>query len=112
MVKIRLMRFGKKNSPAYRIVVCDSHVKSTGKHLEEIGYFNPSEAKKPFSIDKARYEEWIKLGANPSEAVLKLLSGDYKYKKYEPKSKQKAEGEKPKANQEENATTKGGETTI
>lgn len=86
MVKIRLVRTGKKNNPTYRVAVLDHHTKAQGTDpIEEIGYFNPGLKKDGFSYDKERYNHWIKQGAQPAKSVTDLISGKYKYEKYAPK---------------------------
>lgn len=74
MVKIRLTRTGKRNQPSYRIVATDSHKPRDGKCLEILGFYNPSEKKEGFQIDKERFEYWIKQGAQVTEAVRKLIN--------------------------------------
>jgi len=69
-VKIRLARFGKKDDPYYRIVVCDSRAKREGKFLEIIGNFNPKVGPK---INNDRYKFWVSVGAQPTKAVLNLI---------------------------------------
>jgi len=69
-VKIRLARFGKKNNPSYRIVVCDAREKREGKFLEIIGNYNTKSGPK---IDDKRYSYWISVGAQPTKAVLNLM---------------------------------------
>jgi small subunit ribosomal protein S16 len=71
MIKIRLTRHGKKNSPYYRIVVIDKNKKRGGEPLEVLGHWFPE--KKDFTIDKIKVEDWKKKGAKVSEAVKKLL---------------------------------------
>lgn len=74
MLRIRLMRFGKKHQPFYRIVVIPSFRKATGAYIEAIGWYNPLLPKKPkYKLNKERYDYWIKQGAKPSDAVLKLI---------------------------------------
>ncbi|HDQ88602.1 MAG TPA: 30S ribosomal protein S16 [candidate division WWE3 bacterium] len=90
-VTIRLARVGKKNSPAYKVVVSNTRSKRTGKYLDVLGFYNPSEGEKAYKIDKKKYQEWKSNGALSTEAVDKLLEGTYEYKVYAPK---KAKGEK------------------
>ncbi len=71
MVTIRLARFGRKKGPFYRIVVLDSTKKTAGANIEVLGYWNP--AKKDFKIEKPKFDEWIKKGAQVSAAVKNLL---------------------------------------
>jgi len=75
MLRIRLARFGKKHQPFYRVVVIESSKKRDGSYVESLGWYNPLEkdSSKAWSIKKEKYEEWLKKGAKPSEAVLKLM---------------------------------------
>lgn len=84
-VKIRLAKFGKRHAPSYRVVVTHTRTKRNGKYLEIIGHFNPSDPTKDLVLDKEKYDEWVKKGAQQTEAVKKLYDGTYEYKKYEPK---------------------------
>jgi small subunit ribosomal protein S16 len=90
-VTIRLARVGKTNAPSYKVVVSNTKTKRTGKYLDVLGYYNPSEGEKAYSLDKEKFQEWKNKGALSTEAVDKLLEGTYKYKVYAPK---KAKGEK------------------
>ena len=88
-VKIRLSRTGKRNAPSYRIVAVDSRSPRDGRPLEILGHYNPSMIPPSFAVEKERLEYWQSVGAQMSEAVEKLLKGEYEYKKYEPKAKEK-----------------------
>jgi small subunit ribosomal protein S16 len=72
MVKIRLARFGKKGQPIYRIVVIESGKKRDGKYLEAIGFYNPNPDPPLIKIDKPRYLDWLKKGAQPTTTVANL----------------------------------------
>ncbi len=85
-VKLRLSRVGKRNAPAYRIVAADSRAPRDGRHIEIIGYFNPAEGKEVFEYNKERYKYWLSVGAQPTEAVKKLVAGDYEYEVYDPEA--------------------------
>ncbi len=75
MLSMRLMRFGAKKKPSYRIVVMDSRTPRDGKVLEEVGLYHPIEvAGKQVSIKGERVQEWIGKGATPSAMVRKLLN--------------------------------------
>lgn len=100
-VTIRLARIGKKNAPAYKIVVANTRDKRNGRFLDVLGYFNPSEGEKNQRIDKEKYDAWKAKGALSTDAVEKLIAGTYKYKVYNPNGKAKkaeAEGEKGEEN--------------
>jgi small subunit ribosomal protein S16 len=84
-VKIRLKRMGKIRAPHYRIVVVDSRKKRDGKVIEEIGLYHPKEEPSYISVVSDRAQYWLGVGAQPSEAVAKLLkiTGDWqKFKGY------------------------------
>jgi len=73
MVRIRLRRQGLKRQPTYRIVVTDQHRARNGRYLENIGYYNPRTrpATEVIAEDRALY--WLSVGAQPSDAVRRLL---------------------------------------
>jgi len=78
-VKIRLKRLGKVRVPQYRIVVVDSRKKRDGKVIEEIGKYHPKEDPSYISVVSERAQYWLGVGAQPSDAVAKLLriTGDW-----------------------------------
>ena len=78
-VKIRLKRLGKVRVPQYRIVIVDSRKKRDGKVIEEIGKYHPKEDPSYISVVSDRAQYWLGVGAQPSEAVAKLLkiTGDW-----------------------------------
>ncbi|HVF06272.1 MAG TPA: 30S ribosomal protein S16 [Frankiaceae bacterium] len=71
--KIRLMRLGKMRSPYYRVVVVDSRTKRDGRSIETIGKYHPKEEPSFIDIDGERALHWLKVGAQPTEAVEALL---------------------------------------
>ncbi len=75
MVKIRLSRKGKRNSPFYHIVAVDENKKRDGAVLEKVGTYDPAkkEANKKATVDMAIYNKWIKLGAQPTETVVQIV---------------------------------------
>ncbi|HEX2240833.1 MAG TPA: 30S ribosomal protein S16 [Actinomycetota bacterium] len=73
MVKIRLMRVGKKKQPTYRVVVADSRSPRDGRIIEAIGHYQPRLEPSGVSIDNDRALYWLTRGAQPSGAVRKLL---------------------------------------
>jgi small subunit ribosomal protein S16 len=97
MVKIRLTRTGRKNAPSYRIIAIDSRAKRDGKYLERLGFFNPSENPDNVVFNKERYDYWVSVGAEATDAVKKLVSGSYKYKAYGKKAKAAEEAAAKKA---------------
>lgn len=86
-ITIRLSRIGRKNLPAYKIVVANTKGKRNGKSIDILGHFNPSSNPVSFSYNKEKLAEWQEKGALTTEAVKKLLEGKYTYVKYEPNKK-------------------------
>ena len=73
MVKIRLRRVGAKKQPSYRIVVADTRSPRDGRFLETIGHYNPRTEPATIHVDEARALHWLRQGAQPTEAVAKML---------------------------------------
>jgi small subunit ribosomal protein S16 len=73
MVKIRLRRTGAKKQPHYRVVVTDSRSPRDGKFIENIGHYNPRTEPPTVEIDAERALYWLSVGAQPSEAVKRML---------------------------------------
>jgi small subunit ribosomal protein S16 len=78
-VKIKLMRLGKMRAPYYRIVVADARTKRDGRSIETIGKYHPKEEPSFIQVDAERAAYWLGVGAQPTEAVQKILSktGDW-----------------------------------
>ena len=78
-VKIRLKRLGKIRVPQYRIVVVDSRKKRDGRVIEEIGKYHPKEDPSYIDVVSDRAQYWLGVGAQPTEAVEKILriTGDW-----------------------------------
>lgn len=74
MVKIRLRRMGAKKQPHYRVVVADSRAPRDGRFIETIGYYNPRTEPLTVRIDEVRAIYWLERGAQPTEAVARLLT--------------------------------------
>ena len=74
MVKIRLRRIGKKKQPTYRVVVADSRSSRDGRFIEAIGRYAPRNEPSVVEIDRDKALEWLGKGAQPTEAVTKLLT--------------------------------------
>ena len=73
MVKIRLRRTGAKKQPHYRVVVTDSRSPRDGKFIEIIGHYNPRTEPPTVEIDAERALYWLSVGAQPSEAIRRML---------------------------------------
>ncbi len=72
-VKIRLRRAGAKKKPSYRVVVADSHTKRDGSFIEIVGQFNPLTEPPSIKINDERVRNWLAKGAQPTDAVARLL---------------------------------------
>lgn len=69
---MRLQRVGRKNDPAYRIVVTD---KRTGvgsdKHVDRLGSYNPK--LNHIQLDAEKAKEWLAKGVQPSGTMHNIL---------------------------------------
>lgn len=72
-VSMRLMRFGKKGYPTYRVVVLDKRKKRDGSYIENIGVYQPMNEPAKLELLKERFEYWSSRGAQISEGFAKLL---------------------------------------
>jgi small subunit ribosomal protein S16 len=73
MVRIRLRRVGAKKQPSYRVVVADSRSPRDGRFIENIGFYNPRTEPPTVEIKEERALYWLSQGAQPSDAVARLL---------------------------------------
>lgn len=93
MLVIRLQRTGRKNLPAYRIVVAEKHWAVKKRFIDIVGHYLPTRDPKVIEIDTEKVSEWIKKGAKPSDTVAALcknagMSGMEKY--MDPRNKKRA----------------------
>jgi small subunit ribosomal protein S16 len=79
VVKLRLMRMGKKKQPTYRVVAAESRAPRDGRFIEIVGHYDPRRDPSVIVIDNDKAVAWLKKGAQPTETVAKLLkiSGAY-----------------------------------
>jgi len=73
MLSMRLMRFGAKSKPSYRIVVMDSRLPRKGKAKDFLGYYNPLTEPADIKIDLDKAKMWLTRGARASRTVLSLM---------------------------------------
>jgi small subunit ribosomal protein S16 len=73
MLRIRLTRVGKKRQPYYRVVVADAEAKRDGRIVENIGHYTALTDPITFKIQEDRALYWLSVGAQPSDAVRRLL---------------------------------------
>jgi small subunit ribosomal protein S16 len=67
-VKMRLRRMGQKKAPFYRIIVADSR-----RFIDEIGTYDPNCDPSAIKVDEEAAKKWLANGAQPTEAVAKIL---------------------------------------
>lgn len=72
MIVIRLSRFGRLNSPFYRIVAAEKRSKREGKPIDILGTYNP--ATKQLKINNEKLKIWKERGAQLSAGVTKLVA--------------------------------------
>lgn len=73
MLSMRLMRFGSKKKPFYRIVVMDSRHPRQGKTKDLIGTYNPLHDPVEVQIDLVKAKSWLAKGARASQTVQSLI---------------------------------------
>jgi small subunit ribosomal protein S16 len=76
MLRIRLRRVGKKGKPSYRIVVAESSAPRDGAYVEWIGTYDPMADPPAITLKEDRAIQWLKNGAQPSDAVRRILDRD------------------------------------
>ncbi|NLX65677.1 MAG: 30S ribosomal protein S16 [Bacteroidales bacterium] len=74
--KLRLQRRGRKNYPFYQIIVADSRAPRDGKYIERIGSYNPNTHPATITLDFERALYWLQTGAQPTDTVRNILSGE------------------------------------
>jgi small subunit ribosomal protein S16 len=72
-VRMRLTRVGSKKNPIYRVVVADSRSPRDGRFIEIVGRYNPQTDPSTIDLDETKVSEWLEKGAQPSEAVARLI---------------------------------------
>jgi small subunit ribosomal protein S16 len=72
-VKLRLTRVGSKKNPIYRVVAADSRSPRDGKFLDIVGRYNPQTDPSTIVLDEDKVKDWLGKGAQPTDAVAKLL---------------------------------------
>jgi small subunit ribosomal protein S16 len=116
MLIIRLQRTGTKNRPTFRLVLAQAHRSASKRFVEVLGHYNPRS--KDFGIkNEDRLKYWLGQHVHLSPTVhnllvdKKLLEGA-KVKAWQPKKKEKVEGEAAPAAPAAAATTAPAEETA
>ena len=76
VLRVRLLRGGRKNRPHYSVVIANSQVARDGKFLEKVGTYDPMLPKdNPLRIiiNEERINYWFEKGAQPTDTILKFL---------------------------------------
>ena len=73
MVKLRLMRMGKKKQPTYRVVAADARSPRNGRFIEIVGHYDPRRDPSVIVIDNDKAVAWLRKGAQPTDRVETLL---------------------------------------
>ena len=73
MLRIRLKRVGARHQPSYRVVVADSRAARDGAFVEQIGHYNPLTDPPTVVVDEDKALKWRREGAQPSDAVERML---------------------------------------
>lgn len=69
---MRLQRVGRRNDPAYRIVVTDKRTgPKSDKHVARLGSYNPK--MDHIQLDKDAAKDWLSKGVQPSDTVHNIL---------------------------------------
>jgi small subunit ribosomal protein S16 len=71
---IRLMRFGGKKTPFYRIVITDSRTPRDGRFIEQIGTYDPRKHPVEVRFKEEKATAWLRKGAQPTPTVRQLLA--------------------------------------
>jgi len=74
-VAIRMKRMGRKNRAYYRICATDRRSPRDGRVIEELGTYDPAvpDTDARVTLDNARLDYWLSVGAKPSDAVRVLI---------------------------------------
>ena len=74
-VAIRMKRMGRKNRAYYRICATDRRSPRDGRVIEELGTYDTAvpDTDARVTLDNARLEYWLSVGAKPSDAVRVLI---------------------------------------
>ena len=64
---------GATKRPFFRVVVTDQRNARDGRFIENIGKYHPLEDPSLIEIDEERALHWLRIGAQPSQSVQKLL---------------------------------------
>ena len=73
MLRMRLRRTGARKQPRYRVVVAEARTPRDGAFVDILGFYDPLTEPATVRIDQDRARDWIQKGAQPSDAVERIL---------------------------------------
>ena len=79
MLRIRLRRTGAKKHPSYRVVVADIRAARDGSFVDYLGNYDPMTDPPSVTLKEDRAIAWLNQGAQPSDAVKRILERDGVY---------------------------------
>lgn len=72
-VRLRLTRVGSRKNPVWRVVAADQRSPRDGRIIESLGHYNAQTEPSTVSLDEERIKAWLSKGAQPSDAVKRLM---------------------------------------
>ena len=72
-VSMRLMRFGGKKAPFYRIVVSDRRSARDGRFIDQVGTYDPKKDPVEIRFKEEKAVSWLRKGAQATPTVRQLL---------------------------------------
>ncbi len=72
-VSVRLRRAGGRKKPFFRVVAADERRATSGKFIEDLGWYDPKKNGDNFSLKLDRIAYWTERGAHVSETVRSLI---------------------------------------
>lgn len=73
MLKIRLIRMGRRNRPHFRLVLTEGQRSVKSTYLELLGSFDPRNKKNTTVLKEERIKQWLKSGAQLSATAHNIL---------------------------------------
>lgn len=71
--KIKLKRVGKKKKPFYRVVIQDESSPTSGRVIDEVGFYDPMSKAEKLQLNEDKIKSWLKKGAMPTEKFRVML---------------------------------------
>lgn len=72
-IKVRLRRMGNRNRSFYRVVAADGRTATTGRFIENLGWYDPNRTGVNFKLKQDRIDYWEQNGAELSATVKNLV---------------------------------------